>query len=178
VTRISVDAQEEHWTPPDGLSTAVPRAVKMRDSYKIQMAVSSAISIAPILFAYFFGKLPIIAVVLCYFFFVSILVLLMLLAYTRERYLLRWGGVAPARMKAENQTQRRGMSSTKYLAVAYSFTDKDGNIIETQTSIRADNRPASIEVRNRILDKPTVLYDPKDSSRNILYPPSTVELAD
>jgi hypothetical protein len=33
-----------------------------------------------------------------------------------------------------------------------------------------------IELRQRIFENPTVLYDPQNSMYNILYPPSSVEV--
>ena len=111
--------------------------------------------------------------------FVIFMPAMMLRSYARDKYLLRWGTVVPAKIIGEREY--RGPHNAKFSAVTYSFTDRDGNTVEgTRKAVarQADIRPGFAEIRARIFANPTVLYDPRNSRRNTLYPPSAAEMAD
>jgi len=94
----------------------------------------------------------------------------------KQKKLVEWGKVAPAKILGEKKVRtRQGRVST----IIYQFEDDAGNLIRGMRN----NVPAkeaslrdSIETRRRIFENPTVLYDPRNSARNILYPASSFEL--
>ena len=99
----------------------------------------------------------------------------------QEKRLMRWGKVVHA--KITNTQFIQGRYGT-YATVKYEFTDGDGKIVEGKRtgipSIGAsqwlgDQKESSLKEKfAAIIDNPTVIYDPQDSSRNIIYPAASV----
>jgi len=61
--------------------------------------------------------------------------------------------------------------------IAYQFTDQAGQIVRgvrRKFPPKHDERSRSVAMRAKMLDHPTVLYDPADSRKNLLYPGVTV----
>ena len=97
--------------------------------------------------------------------------------YKYEKYILQYGEIAFASIAREYEyDSRTGMLSE----VTYSFMDRSGNVVAgSRKGVPApySQRDELNEIRAQILSNPTALYDPKDSSKNILYPPRFVSLA-
>jgi hypothetical protein len=94
----------------------------------------------------------------------------LLRAYFREKRLLRFGIAAPAEITEEIES---GMNENSRSRLIYRFEDGSGNWVEGIKNAvpgKYDGRPASVSYRMCLLDNPTVLYDPRDSARNLLYP--------
>lgn len=91
--------------------------------------------------------------------------------YVRDRRLVRWGLAAAAVIVAENEV---GSGTSRRTRVTYQFRDRDGHLVigsrdglPSRKKLEMANFRA---FRDRILDNPTVLYDPANSARNVLYP--------
>ena len=86
-----------------------------------------------------------------------------LASYRRQRWLLKWGQIASAIIidEADDSTGKR------YSKLTYRFSDANGETVEG-TAIFAPiaRNPA----RLTILQNPTVLFDPSNSRKNLLYP--------
>lgn len=96
-----------------------------------------------------------------------------LAGYIREKRLLRWGRAAPAEI-VEKRDVRFPWPGT---ALVYRFTDADGKVVDGVCNglpsrvfkiAGAGARLASMTAN------PTVIYDPRNSARNMLYPAAYV----
>ena len=93
--------------------------------------------------------------------------------YVWERRLVQWGSLAPAIIVAERDVI---IAKTRRTRVTYQFRDTSGLLV---TGTRSD-LPSQKELRDgyehpyysAVTDNPIVLHDPRDSSRNLLYPPA------
>jgi hypothetical protein len=92
--------------------------------------------------------------------------------YRREKRLMTWGSIAQARIVDE---QEYAVRHGRQMVVTYEFTDAQGNKI-TGTQRNLPTRSTTSEIwRDRIRKftlYPVVLFDPKESDRNILYLPA------
>jgi hypothetical protein len=97
--------------------------------------------------------------------------------YYKEKYLVRWGNIAPATIIDNEEEQIvRGLWKTKAI---YRFRDAHGNFVRGARH----NLPSANDVQSgyfqgffrkalaSVIDNPTVLYDPRNSDDNLLYPP-------
>jgi hypothetical protein len=97
------------------------------------------------------------------------------LIYREEVELVRWGAIAPAKITDEDKISSRHGKSAR---LVYRFRDRDGGLGEG----RRGNLPVAGPFQSHVADplmlsiraNPLVLYDPRDSSRNLLYPPNYV----
>lgn len=90
--------------------------------------------------------------------------------YLKEKRLLSRGISAAAQIIGEHETQKRGV---RYSTVRYSFADAKGGTVQGSggsVPTEDDSRPRFNSYRDSLLKNPTVLYDPNDSSKNMLYP--------
>jgi hypothetical protein len=91
--------------------------------------------------------------------------------YLREKKLLRWGKIAPAEI-VEDYEERSGRMPLS--RVTYRFRDGTGNTVQGIRDGLAQKQYRTAAVSIDMLENPTVLYDPKDSRKNLLYPPKYV----
>jgi hypothetical protein len=95
----------------------------------------------------------------------------------RERRLLQWGNVVPAKIVGEEEySAGRGMRLSR---LTYEFKDSSGALVTgTQGGVptNGSDRSAAIELRARFCINSTAIYDPQNSARNMLYPPSASTL--
>ena len=94
--------------------------------------------------------------------------------YLLERSLVRWGSVASAVITAERKVSGGKVHRTR---VTYEFRDQDGNLVIGQRSdlpSKKEREAGYNPAYAAVMDNPTVLYNPYDSSRNLLYPPGLV----
>jgi len=93
-------------------------------------------------------------------------------AYCRERCLVRWGYAVPATIVGQYQHNMSGVGRT---ALVYRFMDAKGTMIDgARENLPGENeweRDSAREYLARFLENPTVLVDPRNSNRNLLYPP-------
>ncbi len=98
-------------------------------------------------------------------------------SFLREEHLVRWGNVAPAVIVGERQVY---MSKQHRTRLTYQFQDDDGRIVTGKrsdlTSRKALNVGYGAAARPTVADNPVVLYDPANSSRNLLFPPVMMRL--
>ena len=186
------------WTAPKELNTPSPRAVKATKHYKMLLAIVVVVMVIPI--GIFSGLLEeqirqrislgadgadiptaeymLEGVVVLFVLFAVRIVGNLVRTYRREKKLLAVGGFSPAQIVGEREV--RGRNKT-YSNATYSFADASGTMvtgIRKYVPIEGDGDPRWAAVRRRILENPTALYDPENSARNILWPPSYVELMD
>jgi len=93
--------------------------------------------------------------------------------FFKKRYFLRWGKTAAGMVTGEEEYRIKGGSLSR---VTYIFKDGRGELAKGQKSgipTAAYNTPRLIALRGQYLENTTVLFDPKDSSRNTLYPQSS-----
>lgn len=95
----------------------------------------------------------------------------------RERRLLRYGNVVSAKIVGEEEySAGRGVKLSR---LTYEFKDSSGTLVtgmQKGVPLNGSDRPAVIELRARFCVNPTVIYDPRNSARNMLYPPSASTL--
>ncbi|HZB91560.1 MAG TPA: DUF3592 domain-containing protein [Stellaceae bacterium] len=94
--------------------------------------------------------------------------------YYKEKNLVRWGCAAPATITGEKET---GVGRRRALRVTYTFTDAHGRTVQGVCkgfASRNDAREKFSQFRSAIGDSPTALYDPRNSTRSLLYPPTYV----
>ena len=106
----------------------------------------------------------------------SLIVLLLIWGYRRERRLVEWGAVAPATLLGE---QEYSTKNGRFARVTYRFTDLQGRAIEGKrfnVPVKGDRHSKSIALRARLFENPTALFDPHDSRKHLLYPPTSVAL--
>jgi hypothetical protein len=95
--------------------------------------------------------------------------------YLKERKLLRWGKAAPAMIFDDRQHSTGGGLPV----VTYEFVDDTGTVVhgaQKYVPRRWDFRLRFTKYRSSIFNNPTVLFDPNNSTNNILYPPIIAEL--
>jgi len=111
--------------------------------------------------------------------FVSVALLLCsfrIVRYFRDSAILRWGQAVPATIVREEEQTTRGGPTSK---VTYRFKDATGKLVEGSQKYvptATDSRPGFSAHRMKFMFNPTVVFDPKDSARNILYPSTSAEL--
>lgn len=89
----------------------------------------------------------------------------MLWIYFKERKLLMWGHAAAATIADR--------SSSIANRATYQFMDACGKTVEGVAYLPSKTQLKRDKVRKylaKITDIPTALYDPRDSSKNMLYP--------
>ena len=98
-------------------------------------------------------------------------------AFLREEHLVRWGSVAPAVIVGERQIYRNKQRLTR---LTYQFRDDDGRVVTGKRSDlpsrKALDAGYGAAAQSTVADNPVVLYDPLDSSRNLLFPPAMMKL--
>ena len=110
-----------------------------------------------------------IAVELIFSFF-TFLVLLIVAVYLRQKHFVRWGVVAEATIIGEREYRTR---SGRLATVTYQFFDASGRRVQGVRRGVPANTPNAMEIqeqRARVVEHPLVLFDPKNSGRNVLYP--------
>ncbi|MDD4615602.1 MAG: hypothetical protein PHW76_00555 [Alphaproteobacteria bacterium] len=158
------------WLPPKVLAQSVPRKTKLRRAAYLEIlsclflwlscAAQAAfiyvtrgiVSPTLVLYAALFGTL--------WFF--------LLYRLYREKALVASGQMTQALLVGEQEAFN--LFGKSYLNLTYDFYDESGLRVSGRTATRS-----SSEVHPKRL---TVLYDPKKSSRNILYPPRYVVAID
>jgi hypothetical protein len=88
---------------------------------------------------------------------------------------LQWGKAAPAKIIGEHEIDTR---SGRVAKVRYSFEDENGITRENTRSLPVsdDPRPGFKEERERYLNNPTAVFDPRNSKRNVLFPGTQLQL--
>ncbi|GGF02817.1 hypothetical protein GCM10011611_05390 [Aliidongia dinghuensis] len=106
--------------------------------------------------------------------FFTLLVLLVVIAYYRQKHLIKWGGAAEAAIVKEREYRTK---NGRFATVTYQFLDETGNQVQgvrrhvpAKIADATQDFAGSQEYRARIIEKPLVLYDPRNSRRNRLYP--------
>lgn len=164
------------------LEQPVPRRVKMK--------VSAIAALIAFVFMLIISSYPVLIVAEksfhdAHFQFLCLIVLLAplsiivcilfnLLKYLRERKLLAWGTIAEAETfeGPEFAAGRVG----RFMNVSYEFKDADGNSVEGTKRVPARSANwKSMEKTLQKLDHPVVLYEPRNSKINMLYPGSLVD---
>jgi len=87
----------------------------------------------------------------------------------KEKLLLQKGNVAPAIIVKEENIAW----GDELMAVTYQFTDTSGKVYEgvrKDLPRRSDKRSGSPQRLAKFLDNPTVIYNPDNAAKNILYP--------
>lgn len=95
--------------------------------------------------------------------------------YLWQRKLVQWGSVASAVITSEREVNSGRVRKAR---VTYEFCDQDGKLVTGQRSglpTKKERDAGYIPAYAAVMDNPTVLYDPDDSSRNLLYPPTMVK---
>ena len=112
--------------------------------------------------------------------FVGIMPLFMLLvpcifivSYRRQRRLLQWGKAAAATIVSD--TEYNAGKQGRKAAVTYSFTDESGRVVQGKRTGLAVKKSRTGDMYQEMFGDPTVLYDPDDSSKNMLYPLALVD---
>jgi hypothetical protein len=88
--------------------------------------------------------------------------------YLKEKRLLQWGKTAVATIVSD--TEYNAGRAGRKAAVAYTFVDETGSVVRSERKglPRKDRRQDA--VYKVMFENPTVLFDPSDSSKNMLYP--------
>jgi hypothetical protein len=89
-----------------------------------------------------------------------------LLPYYKDKHLITWGRATEATITGkENPKGKDGGAVKDVISVTYQFVDADGKAVKGGTLLYPSYWPTSDH-----LDNPTVVYDPRDSAKNLLYP--------
>jgi hypothetical protein len=93
--------------------------------------------------------------------------------YRRQKRLLQWGKAAAATIVSdiEYSDGRAGRKA----AVTYTFTDESGHVVEGKRKGLPIQKQRKGDMYDKMFADPTVLYDPEDSSKNMLYPFALVD---
>lgn len=94
----------------------------------------------------------------------------------RNRNLLTFGAAARATILGEEEYTTKNQSFSK---VTYQFVDACGTTVRGVRKSLPPGIASSGEdllFRMRVFDNPTVLYDPRNSAHNLLYPPFFAEI--
>ncbi len=169
---------KDGWTVPPELDQLTPRAVGPNRFFKYSIKVTAAAFLAaPIIIFSIRGiheidswksDLVVMAIYLWLGFrrYFS--------TYYKEKKLLKFGYATAANIISEIEyddiNSRKFMQAT---SIAYSFADIEGNLIagkRDRLPRRRTTNEESLNLLAKITNNPTVLYDPKDSSKNMLYP--------
>ena len=98
-------------------------------------------------------------------------------AFLREEHLVRWGSVAPAVIVGERKILWKKQNYTR---LTYQFRDDDGRVVTGRRSDLPSRKSLDAgygaPARSTAADYPVVLYDPTNSSRNLLFPPVMLRL--
>jgi hypothetical protein len=93
---------------------------------------------------------------------------IIVVSYRRQKRLLQWGKPVAATIVSDIE-YNAGKAGRK-AKVSYTFTDEQGRTIEgKRTGLPTKNSREGATYQEMFGD-PTVLYDPSDSSKNMLYP--------
>ncbi len=94
--------------------------------------------------------------------------LLLLQQYRRQKRLLEWGKVAAATVVSDSEYNagRAGRKS----AVTYTFTDEAGSAVQGKRTGLPVKNSRQGEMYAEMFGDPTAIYDPNDSTKNMLYP--------
>lgn len=98
------------------------------------------------------------------------LLLLQVIRYQREKYLLSQGTAARATYTGYYSEIRNKQS---YARKTYAFTDSRGELVQGEIStlvVQIDTRPETIKLEELNNEKPFVLFDPRNSARHMIYP--------
>jgi hypothetical protein len=107
----------------------------------------------------------------------GVILLFYIILYYREKNIVVWGDIAPAKITDRIDDMSGKAPST---TIIYEFTDSGGKIVQ---GVRKDlpskqninKSESSRKLMDRITTNPLVLYNPKNSVRNTLYPPKWVD---
>lgn len=160
------------WSLPPALDQPVPRQVRASGMFKLLVGTMFAPLVVSLLLIVGITlgdahDLEVVRSVLAMTFAMTIIptcivVAMFLRIYYREKHLIRWGSVAAATILDETNGPRSS------LRIHYCFNDANDRTVKGVR--KTDNRPQFQRSRARLLDNPTVLYDPQNTTRNMLYP--------
>ena len=100
--------------------------------------------------------------------FLLVMPLLQLYQYRGQKRLLEWGKVAAATIVSDSEYNagRAGRKS----AVTYTFTDDTGVAIQGKRAGLPVKTSRKDAMYTEMVEDPTLIYDPDDSTKNMLYP--------
>jgi hypothetical protein len=93
--------------------------------------------------------------------------------YLKQKRLLQWGKVAVATIVSDAE-YNAGKAGRK-AAVTYTFTDESGRVVQGKRKGLPVKDRRQDAMYKEMFEDPTVLYDPDDSSKNMLYPLAFVD---
>ena len=96
------------------------------------------------------------------------IVLIFIRDYRKQKRLLQWGKAAVATIVSD--TEYNAGKAGRKAAVSYTFTDESGQIVQGKRSGLPVKKRRQDAMYKEMFEDPTVLYDPEDSSKNMLYP--------
>ena len=102
-----------------------------------------------------------------------VVVLIFIRDYRRQKNLLQWGKTAVATIVSD--TEYNAGKAGRKAAVAYTFTDESGQIVQGKRKGLPVKDRRQDAMYKEMFEDPTVLYDPEDSSKNMLYPLAFVD---
>jgi hypothetical protein len=117
------------------------------------------------------GLIPL-AIMLCIIvaLYAALMGFIQLLPYYRDKHLIKWGRATEATI-----TETQGVNGS--IKAVYQFMDADGYILEGVQYVYPSSLqsrywwwPPSYLPAGDNLDNPTVVYDPRNSAKNLLYP--------
>jgi hypothetical protein len=97
-----------------------------------------------------------------------VVVLVFIRSYQRQKRLLQWGRFAAATIVSD--TEYNAGKAGRKSAVVYTFTDESGCHVQGKRSGLPTKKSRAGDIYQEMFADPTVLYDPQDSSKNMLYP--------
>lgn len=95
-------------------------------------------------------------------------VLFFVRSYLKEKRLLQRGKAAVATIVSD--TEYNAGKAGRKAAVTYTFTDKSGRVVKGERKGLPVKSRRKDAMYSAMFENPTVLYDPADSSKNMLYP--------
>lgn len=88
--------------------------------------------------------------------------------YRKQKRFLQWGKAAAATITSE--TEYNAGRAGRRVAVAYTFIDESGRVVQGERKGLPVKKQRKGNTYDKMLANPTVLYDPEDSAKNMLYP--------
>ena len=169
---------KDGWSVPPELDQLTPRTVGPNRIFKFSMKVMAVAYFGALTIEYvILGSHSIISspsylIVMTVYFWMA--VSRYWSTYYKEKKLIQFGYATAANIISE--IEHADINSRKFLqatSIAYSFADIEGNLIvgkRDRLPRRSTTNEESLNLLAKITNNPTVLYDPKGSSKNILYP--------
>jgi Protein of unknown function (DUF3592) len=97
-----------------------------------------------------------------------VVVLIFIRDYRKQKRLLQWGKTAVATIVSD--TEYNAGKAGRKAAVSYTFSDESGQIVQGKRKGLPIKDRRQDAMYKEMFEDPTVLYDPEDSSKNMLYP--------